>query len=69
VEIKLSSTSPLSFSEVKEGDTVTLKLKIGDPREHRSSTGTAKNGFLVFKGQLKIGMVPSYLRGQSGSVH
>ncbi len=37
---------------------VTLKLKIGDPREYRSSIGPAKSGFLVFKGQLKIGMVP-----------
>jgi len=58
MEIKLGSLSPLSYEFAKVGDVVSLKRKIANKKEFRSSIGAAVDSILVFRGQTKIGMIP-----------
>ena len=58
MEIKLGSLSPLSFEFAKEGDVVILAKKKANKNEFRSSIGAAVDSVLVFRGKMKIGMIP-----------
>lgn len=58
LEIKLLSTSPLSFEVAKLGDTVEIRYSPPKKNEYRASIGRSLGGFLVFKGQTKIGLIP-----------
>ena len=57
-EITLTSTSPLSFESVKVGDRLGVAFSPPKPNEYRSKIGKAQGGFLLFRGQTKVGMIP-----------
>ena len=58
MRLELTSLSPLSFQLAKVGVLVTLKRKRANPNEYREKIGSARDCFLAFIGQTKIGMVP-----------
>jgi hypothetical protein len=66
--IELTSLSPVSFMLAKVGDKVEIKVKKPNKNEFRGSIGTAVDVFLVFKGQTKIGMIPTNLNLSSISI-
>ena len=58
-QVNLTSLSPLSFEVAKVGDLVTVRKKLPNKNEFRDKIGSATESFLVFKGETKIGMIPS----------
>ena len=54
----LDSLSPLSFSHLKAGDTLILKKQQPKKTEFRGSIGKGVESILVFRGQMKVGMLP-----------
>jgi len=57
MDVKLDSVSPLAFDLVRKGQPVRLQFKKSDKREYREKI-QARDCFLVFRGQMKIGIVP-----------
>ena len=57
MEVKLEALSPLAFDLLRPGHVVRLQFKPSDRREYRDKI-VARDCFLVFRGQTKIGMVP-----------
>lgn len=60
MDVKLDAVSPIAFELVREGHPVRLQFKRSDKREYREKI-VARDCFLVFRGQTKIGMVPTKL--------
>jgi len=56
--IKLTAISPIAYALAKEGDWAEIKPIKPRANEYRSSIGVAREAFLVFKGNTKIGMIP-----------
>ncbi len=56
--IRDHTLSPLSFQLVKIGSPVVLRKKVANRNEYRERIGSARDCFLVFSGQTKIGMIP-----------
>jgi hypothetical protein len=54
----LDSLSPLSFQCLKIGDILLLKKQIPRKNEYRQSLGAPVESVLVFKGAMKVGMLP-----------
>jgi hypothetical protein len=59
MEVSLIALSPMSFLAVKEGDNLKILHKPPRHYEFREKIGPAIEYYLVFKGQTKIGMIPS----------
>jgi hypothetical protein len=59
MEVGLTALSPMSFLAVKEGDSVKILHKPPRHNEYREKIGPAIEYYLVFRGQTKIGMIPS----------
>lgn len=58
LDIKLLSTSPISFEVARPGDVVEIRYSPPKKNEYRASIGRSLGGFLVFKGQTKLGLIP-----------
>ena len=59
MQVELTSTSPISFTAIKEGIKLRIKHVPKKINEYREKIGPATDCYLVFKGETKIGMVPS----------
>jgi hypothetical protein len=61
MKIELTSTSPISFSYIREGQKLRVKHIPKKPNEYREKIGPPSDCYLIFKGTTKIGMIPSTL--------
>ena len=61
MKIELTSTSPISFIAIKEGQKLRIKHVPKKPNEYREKIGPPTDCYLIFKGSTKIGMIPSAL--------
>lgn len=57
--IQLTSVSPFSFDICNIGDVLSVRPVKPKPGEYRGTIGAATQSLLVFKGNTKIGMIPS----------
>lgn len=59
INVNLKSISPLSFEVIKNGEKLRVEHKPAKINEYREKIGPARDCYLVFKGNTKIGMIPS----------
>lgn len=59
IDVNLKSISPLSFEVIKIGEKLRVEHKPAKINEYREKIGPARDCYLVFKGNTKIGMIPS----------
>lgn len=59
MQVELTTTSPISFTTIKEGIKLRIKHVPKKTNEYREKIGPATDCYLVFKGETKIGMIPS----------
>ncbi len=71
LKTELDSLSPLSFQSLKVGDLLSLKKQLPRKNEFRQSIGKPTESTLVFKGVMKVGMLPIrfVVEQESGLTH
>ena len=68
MQVQLTAISPVAFMFAKEGDKALVKRSPPKLREYRDKIGPATEAFLVFKGETKIGMIPTEFISRLGDV-
>lgn len=59
IDVYLKSISPLSYEIIRNGEKLRIEHKPAKLNEYREKIGPARDCYLVFKGNTKIGMIPS----------